>query len=128
LRDITPLKIEQYQRHRVIAVSPAMTKREVALLKHVFNMAAQWGPHQGMNPCAWSDSCRNTISGSERQARRSVKLLACCAPHVREMAILGPNTGLRSGDIHRLTWKEVDLPERRLKIMVRKTAKPLICS
>src|SRR5580692_6307852 len=47
LRDITPLRVEEYQRERVREVSPATSNREMALLKHIFNMAERWGQHQG---------------------------------------------------------------------------------
>ena len=50
LRDITPLRVEEYQRERVREVSPATSNREMALLKHMFNMAERWGQHQGTNP------------------------------------------------------------------------------
>jgi hypothetical protein len=39
LRDITPLRVEEYQRTRVKVVRPATSNREMALLKHMFNMA-----------------------------------------------------------------------------------------
>jgi integrase len=126
LRDITPLKIEQYQSERVKVGSPGTTNREVALLKHMFNMAERWGQHQGTNPVRMvrflpENNLRfRTLSDDEER-----KLLACCAPHVREMVVFALNTGLRSGDIYRLTWREVDLEQRRLNVIPRKTAKPL---
>ena len=50
IRDITPLRVEEYQRVRVRKVAPATSNREMALLKHMFNMAERWGQHQGANP------------------------------------------------------------------------------
>ncbi|HXJ95763.1 MAG TPA: site-specific integrase [Terriglobia bacterium] len=126
LRDISPLTIEEFQRERVKAVSPATVNREVALLKHMFNMAERWGQHQGTNPVRLvkflpENNLRFRTLGEDEER----KLLACCAPHVRQMVVFALNTGLRSGDIYRLTWKEVDLDHRMLNLIVRKTAKPL---
>jgi len=50
LRDITPLRIEDYQQARVRDVSPAT---EMALLKHMFNVAERWQLYQGTNPVRW---------------------------------------------------------------------------
>ena len=50
LRDISPLRVEEYQCKRVREVSPATSNREMALLKHMFNMAERWGMHHGRNP------------------------------------------------------------------------------
>ena len=47
LRDITPLRVEEYQQARVKNVCPATSNRELALLKHMFNIAERWGQHQG---------------------------------------------------------------------------------
>src|ERR1017187_8172532 len=47
---MTPFKVEEYQRERVKEVCPATSNREMALLKHMFNMAERWGQHQGTNP------------------------------------------------------------------------------
>jgi hypothetical protein len=43
LTDIGPLPIERYKQDRMQVVSPATVNREVALIKHMFNMAEQWG-------------------------------------------------------------------------------------
>src|ERR1022692_1679468 len=50
LRDITPLKVEEYQQARVKEVRPATSNQEMALLKHMFNMAERWELYQGRNP------------------------------------------------------------------------------
>ena len=50
LRDIGPLQVEQYKQARIKRVSPATVNREVALPKHLSNLAAKWGSFQGKNP------------------------------------------------------------------------------
>jgi integrase len=126
LRDITPLRVEQYQRERVNAVCPATSNREMALLKHMFNVAERWGEHQGTNPVRLvrflpEDNLRfETLS--EEQERR---LLLASPPYLREMIVFAINTGLRTSDIFNLQWTEVDTDQKRLKKIVKKSERPL---
>ena len=50
LADIGPFPIERYKIERVKVASPATVNREIALLKHMFNLAEQWGLFRGRNP------------------------------------------------------------------------------
>ena len=126
LRDITAFRIEEYQRKRVQEASPATTNREIALLKHMFNIAERWGQHQGANPVRMVRFLpENSVKYRTLSAEEERKLLSCCAPHVREMVVFAINTGLRSGDIYRLRWEDVDFPNKQLHLIVKKTAKPL---
>jgi hypothetical protein len=51
LRELTPLRIEEYQQARLKQdTAPATSNRELALLKHMFFVAERWGQHQGANP------------------------------------------------------------------------------
>jgi integrase len=122
LRDITPVKIEEYRQARVKEVSPATSNREMALLKHIFNMAERWGQHYGTNPVRLvkflpEDNLRiKILSDQEEKA-----LLAFCPPYPQDMIVFGLNTGLRAGDIFNLKWEEVDLERQWLNILVQKT-------
>ena len=127
LNAITPLAVEGYQQHRVRSVSPATVNRELALLKHMFNLAERWQLHQGTNPVRLVPFLREdnlkfrTLSEAEER-----KLLACSPPYLREMILFAINTGLRSGEIFRLTWEEIDLDLKRIKPTVRKTRRALV--
>jgi integrase len=126
LRDITPLRVEEYQRERVKEVSPATSNREMALLKHMFNMAERWGQHQGANPVRLvkflpEDNLRvETLSEDQEQ-----RLLLASPPYLRDMILFAINTGLRTSDIFNLEWTEVDIEQRRLKKIVKKNQRPL---
>jgi integrase len=126
LRSITAAWVEEYQRNRIKAVCPATSNREMALLKHMFNMAERWGLHQGSNPVRLvrflpEDNLRfETLSEGQEKA-----LLLASPPYLREMVIFAINTGLRTSDIYNLQWKEVDIEQRRLKKIVKKSSKPL---
>lgn len=126
LRDITATRVEEYQRERVKAVSPATSNREMALLKHMFNLAEQWGEHRGANPVRFlrllpEDNLRfDTLS--EIQER---ELLLASPPYLRDLILFAINTGLRTSDIFNLEWKEVDMEQQRLNKIVKKSLKPL---
>ena len=126
LRDITGLRVEEYQRERVKAVSPATSNREMALLKHMFNMAERWGQHHGTNPVRFvkflpEDNLRfETLTEEQEQA-----LLTASPPYLRELITFAINTGLRTSDILGLRWVEVDLEQKRLKKIVKKSERPL---
>ena len=100
LRDITALRIEEYQRERIKTVSPATSNREMALLKHMFNMAERWGQYHGTNPVRFvkflpEDNLRfETLTEEQEQA-----LLAASPPYLRELITFAINTGLRTSDI-----------------------------
>ena len=121
LRDITAWRVEEYQRARVKAVSPATSNREMALLKHMFNVAERWGQHHGTNPVRFvkflpEDNLRfETLTEEQEKA-----LLAASPPYLRELITFAINTGLRTSDILGLRWTEVDLEQKRLKKIVKK--------
>jgi integrase len=126
LRDITPRRVVDYQQERVKAVCPATSNREMALLKHMFNVAERWGLYQGSNPVRLvrfmpEDNLRfETLSEEQEKA-----LLLASPPYLREMVVFAINTGLRTSDIFNLQWTEVDSEQKRLKKIVKKSAKPL---
>jgi site-specific recombinase XerD len=126
LRDITPSRVEEYQRDRIKEVCPATSNREMALLKHMFNMAERWGQHQGTNPVRLvkflpENNLRfETLSEVQEEA-----LLLASPPYLREMFLFAMNTGLRTSAIFNLQWTEVDIEQRRLKKVVKKSEKPL---
>lgn len=126
LRDITAARVEEYQHERVKVVCPATSNREMALLKHMFNLAERRGQHQGTNPVRFlrflpEDNLRfETLSEEQEKA-----LLLASPPYLREMITFAINTGLRTSDIYNLQWMEVDIEQKRLKKIIKKSAKPL---
>jgi site-specific recombinase XerD len=126
LRDITAARVEDYQKERVKAVSPATSNREMALLKHMYNMAERWGEHQGTNPVRLvrflpEDNLQfETLSEEEERS-----LCLASPPYLRDLIVFAINTGLRTSDIFNLQWTEVDIEQQRLKKIVKKSSKPL---
>jgi integrase len=126
LREITALRVEEYQRERVKAVSPATSNREMALLKHMFNMAERWGLNHGTNPVRFvkflpEDNLRfQTLSEDEER-----RLLEASPPYLREMILFAINTGLRTNDVFNLKWEDIDLEQRSIKLITGKNRKVL---
>jgi integrase len=126
LGDIQALRVEEYQQKRIKEVCPATVNRELALLKHMFNVAERWSLHQGANPVRLvkflpEDNLQfQTLSPEDER-----KLLASSPPYLRELILFAINTGLRCGDIFHLQWQEVDFEQRRLSIIMRKTRNTL---
>ena len=126
LSDIRPVRVEDYQQARTQAVCPATVNRELALLKHMFNLAERWELHHGKNPVKLvgflpEDNLQfQTLSEDDER-----KLLSFSPPYLRELIQFAINTGLRSGDIFNLKWEVIDLENHRLKPHVRKTRRPL---
>src|SRR5579871_999466 len=121
LREINPLRVEDYQQQRIREVCPATVNRETALLKHMFNVAERWGLHHGTNPVRLvkflpEHNLRFQTLSEEEEKR----LLSAAPPYLREMILFAINTGLRTSDIFNLTWEEVDIEHRRLTLVVKK--------
>jgi hypothetical protein len=97
LRDITALKVEEYPRARVKDVCPATSNREMALLKHLFNMAERWGQHHGTNPVRLvkflaENNLRFEVMSEEQEER----LVVASPPYRCQMILFAINIGLRN--------------------------------
>jgi len=127
LGDIGVLQIEHYKLDRLKqSVSPATVNREVALLKHLFNMADQWQLYFGRNPVKGvkflqEDNLQiRCLSDAEEE-----RLLNHCSPYLQDLVTFAINTGLRLGEILSLKWQEVDLESQTIKMLVQKNRRML---
>lgn len=53
------------------------------------------------------------------------RILACCDEEWRGMVLCGVYLGQRLGDIARLTWRNVDLAEKEVRLITRKTGRAM---
>jgi integrase len=126
LRDIVPARIERYKQERLLKVSPATVNREVALLKHLFNLAERWGEFKGPNPVRHvsflpeDNFMLRVLSEAEEEL-----LLQHASPYLQDIIVFAVNTGLRSGEIFNLSWEEVDLEHNVVRLLVRKNRRLL---
>jgi integrase len=123
---ITTREVEAYAKDRTTKVKGATVNRELALLRHLFNIAIDNG-YTDQNPArlvkkypesAW----RHKFFFSESEIKR---LICASAPHLRPILAVAFGTGLRKGDILGLKWKDVDLDRGIISIQMQKTGEPV---
>lgn len=127
MSNIGALQIERYKLDRLKqSASPATVNREVALLKHMFNVADHWQLFYGRNPVRGvkflEEDNLQIRSLSEAEEER---LLQCCSSYLQDLVRFAINTGLRLGEILNLKWEEVDLEHAVIKMLVRKNRRML---
>lgn len=128
LREITPLDIETYRAKRLKAgVRKSTTNREMALLKKMFHLAADWG-YCTENPVAKvklfpeRDNLKERVLSAEEEAR----LLAHCPPHLAPIVVFALNTGMRRGEILGLRWDQVDASATSVRVTRTKSGRDRI--
>lgn len=102
LRDLTTLLIEEYLAERLAQVSLATVSKELGVLKAAFRCAIRWGwvsrsPFMGI-VLNQEGTARTRWLSEEEETR----LLVHCAAWLRDIVILGLDTGLRPGNLVRL--------------------------
>jgi integrase len=126
LTELGPLPIERYKLERMQAVAPATVNREIALLKHLFNMAEQWGMYRGRNPVKGVKFLsENNFQFRSLTEEEEARLLQCCSPYLQDLVTFAIHTGLRLGDMLNLKWEEVDIGQDGIRFLVQKTQRIL---
>ena len=126
LRDVGPLPIERYKLERIQVVAPATVNREIALLKHLFNVAEDWGMHRGRNPVKRVKFLsENNLQFRSLTEEEESRLLQCCSPYLQDLVTFAIHTGMRLGDILKLKWEEVDIGRDAITFLVQKTQRIL---
>jgi integrase len=118
LKDITPASVEKYLHRRLAEPSyrghltkPATVNRELACLSHIFSNAIR-NDKAGRNPVQGvkrppENNERDRVLTSEEYDR----LIAECPHYIEPVVNLAYHTGMRRGEILRLTWDQIDLTE-----------------
>ena len=119
---ITTREVEGYARDRSVKVKGATINRELALLRHLFNIAMDNG-YTDQNPARaikrYPESpWRHKFFFSESEIKA---LINASAPHLRPILALAFGTGLRKGDILSLRWDDVDLDRSIISVQMQKT-------
>ncbi len=106
-------------------LSPNTIRKYLILLSHVFEMGIKWGIAVA-NPVKKVD--RPPVGkGRERFLSREEldRLLEAAQysknPYLHAMILLAVSTGIRRGELLRLTWEDVDLQKGHLRLMNTKT-------
>lgn len=118
LADITPRLVVEYKNRRYQdGVSPATVNRALATLKKAFNLAVREWEWCHRNPVL-SVSMEREHNARDRwlSLEEEDRLLAACAPWLRDLVTFALNTGMRMGEILALTWQGVDLTRRTVTV------------
>jgi integrase len=123
LHRMTPMLIEDYKRKRRENVTGATVNRELACLKHMFNMALNDGI-VAENPVRKvrffrEDGQRERILTPEEEG----ELLKHCNDYLKNAVLIALNTGMRRGEILALKWGQVDLARGVLTVENTKNGK-----
>jgi integrase len=114
LSQISTWQIEKWKTERRKEVKPGTVNRQLTVIKHAFRMAVQWGM-TAHNPAS---SVKRLPVNDQRTrfltAQEILELLKACeaqivSPWLLPLVTLALNTGMRQGELLRLTWDHVDL-------------------
>ncbi len=121
LQQIDMVKLELLARQAQKAgKSPATVRYILAVVSQVWNQAAARGVVKGESPTKRIKKPRidnrRTRFLSEEEARRLLDALAARSMDMHDTALLSLFCGLRAGEIHALTWGDVDMANGLLHI------------
>ena len=126
LEELRNKAIEDYLAERLEDVTLATASKELGILKSAYTRALRWGwatdsPFRGIALNQEGEERLRWVTDEEE-----ARLLAACAPWLRELVIVGLDTGLRRGNLAGLQWSWVQqegtvlvVPRQHLK--ARKT-------
>ncbi len=117
IQEITAWAIEKYKAKRKANVKPATLNREIALIKHLYTKAIEWG-RMKENPAKKVKLLRGEIKRVRYLMPDEVQnLLSNCKDDLRPIVTLAVHTGMRKGEILSLTWPQVNLEQGIITIL-----------
>ena len=121
LADISKRLVERFKAQRSNEVQPATVNRNIAVLKHSFSMAVDWG-YLYENPAQkvtllHINNRRLRYLEKEEIARLVAAASQSSKLHLKPIIILAVNTGMRRGEIFDLQWIHVDLKNRFIEVI-----------
>ena len=105
--------------------SPASIRYIMAVISQVWNKAAERGIVQGENPTRRVKTPqvdnRRTRFLKEDEARRLLSALAGRSQDMHDIALVSLFCGLRAGEVHALTWGDLDFENDLIHVLDTKT-------
>ncbi|SRR5882724_758735 len=124
--DFSAEDAEKYKALRSKSVKPATVNRELTVLKHMFTKAVEWkllpsNPFRGVRGLYVSKRMERILELDEE-----ARLLAACdrvrSRFLRSVIVLALNTGMRRGELLSLSWRQIDLAHRTIRILTAKSS------
>jgi integrase len=119
--------------HKSLAGTPFTANRVLSLLSHMMTMAMKWGLRpEGVNPCKgipkFKEKAKERYLSPEEIDRLFAVLddVGVDDPVIAALFKLSVMTGARRGELLNLKWSEVDLRNRRFKLLDSKTGPKII--
>lgn len=128
LSNITSSMIEDYlsRRRKELTrsgqlISPASVNRELAQLKNIFTEAQRNGIME-KNPAQFVEFLKENNKRDRVLNQEELEHLIECSPeYLAEIILFAYYTGMRKGEILKLTWEKVDLKNRVIQLHVEDT-------
>lgn len=130
IKDVTPGKMESYQKQRLAEPSPAHpgktitpceVNKEVTALKVIFNRAVRHGKLK-LNPITQVKRLPENNVRQRILAQEEFKaLLDASEPHLKPILMVAYYMGMRKDEIVRLVWSEVDLKKGFIRLPAERT-------
>ena len=103
-------------------MSGATVNRELALLKHMFNLAIDWDLYLGSNPLRKVKFFQEVNTGFRvLKPDEETRLLQNATPAIQDVVLYALNTGSRIGEIFSLRWQDVDFDQGMINSFTHKT-------
>ena len=107
---------------------PTGANRMIALLRTMFNLAKDWGLHDGENPASrvkfFKEVSRDRFVTPDELPKLWTALQREPNPYVRAAFVVGLLTGARRNEVLSMRWSDLDLPQCLWKIPDTKAGRP----
>ena len=132
LGSLSGAAVARYRDDRLKTVKPATARRELVILRHVFEVAIkEWSIPLPGNPVKAIKVPKDSEARDRRLEHGELaKLFGAIGPrtawYLRPFIILAIETGMRRGELVSLAWAHVDLKKRTAKLPTTKNGRPRI--
>ncbi len=111
LQEITTWQIEKYKAKRKEMVKPATVNRELALIKHLYTKALEWGRAKE-NPARKVRLLKGEVKRVRFLMPDEVQiLLSNCPDCLIDLVTVAVHTGMRRGELLSLQWPQVNFEQ-----------------
>jgi integrase len=126
LSGITAKQVEEYKVQRRKAVSPATVNRELALLKHIYTKAMEWG-YLKTNPLKPVKFLKEPPGRLRYLSCEEVEaMIAACPRHLKPIVVVAIHTGMRKSEILGLKWQDIDFAMKTITVRQTKNNEPKV--
>ena len=117
IQEITAWQIEKYKAKRKEEVKPATVNREIALLKHMFTKAIEWGK-MSESPAKKIRLLKGEVKRVRFLMPDEVQILLFnCVDHLKPIVTVTVHTGMRKGEVLGLRRDQVNFEQGIISLL-----------